>query len=172
MIMARNRGLFLEEWIEQANAVYENKGLAVIRKIPTPWKVQRKFQPYKRTYEIAYAYPEAKSTVDFGGTAKKFSIWFDAKVTEKKSYPLKNIHKHQVEYLQKVHEQGGKAFFLIHFSDSQKTWVLWLEQLICFVNSAERKSIPLAWIESNCDEVKSGNGVMLDYLPLVIAERS
>jgi len=64
-----NRGMYLEEWIEQANQVYNARKMAVITKIPTPWKVQRNYKPYTKQYEITHAFPEKKSTVDFGGTA-------------------------------------------------------------------------------------------------------
>lgn len=167
-----NRGRFYEEWIDQANQVYEAKGLAVIKKIPTPWQVQRKYNQYKRTYEIAYAFPERKSTVDFGGTASAQSIWFDAKVTENKtSFPLKNIHDHQVDYLEKVYKQGGMAFFLVHFTAHNKSFLLWLSDLFKFRAISARKSIPYSWFEENCEVISSGNGVTLDYLPAVLSRK-
>ena len=165
-----NRGLYLEEWIEQTNQVYNNKGLAVITKIPTPWKVQRNYTPYTKQYQITSAFPEKKSTVDFGGTASKQSIWFDVKATKNEtSCRLSNIHSHQIEYLHKVAKQGGKAFILIHSTFLKKTWILWIDQLVQFMNTVTRKSIPFQWLEENCEEVPKGNGVMLDYLPIVLA---
>jgi recombination protein U len=170
--MARNRGLFFEDWIDQANAVYETKGLALIKKIPTPWQVQRKYSPVKRNYEIAFAYPTQKSTVDFGGTASKQSIWFDAKVTRLKTrFPLENIHDHQIDYLKKVQEHGGKAFLLIHAELLKKTWLLWIDDLLGFIELGERKSIPFEWLDNHCEEVKPTNGIFLDYLPIVLKKR-
>jgi recombination protein U len=164
-----NRGKYLEEWVEQTNQVYNNKGLAVINKIPTPWKIMRKKSPYTKQYSINSAYPEKKSTVDFGGTASKKSVWFDVKSSHNKtSFPLNNITKHQEEYLKKVAEQGGKAFMLIHSTHFEKTWVLWIDQLFKFIAEHTRKSIPYEWFDENCDEVKKGNGVMLDYLPVIL----
>ena len=170
-IMTRhaNRGKYLEEWVEQANQVYNHKGLAVITKIPTPWTVQRKKNvPYTRQYQISGAFPQ-KSTVDFGGTASSQSIWFDVKATTNKtSFPLNNIHKHQIEYLQKVAEQGGKAFIIIHAQEPKKTWILWVDQLIKFMAEFARKSIPFNWLDANCESVEQGHGVILDYLPSVL----
>lgn len=164
-----NRGRFLEEMIEQANQVYHNKGLAVITKIPTPWKVKRRFSPYTRQYQISTAFPEKKSTVDFGGTASNQSIWFDVKaVSNKTCFPFSNIHKHQIEYLKAVAEQGGKAFLLIHSSEMKKTWLLWIDELMDFMKTYDRKSIPFTWFEANCEEIKQGNGVALNYLPAVL----
>jgi recombination protein U len=164
-----NRGQYLEEWIEQANRLYFIKNKAVINKIPTPWKIQRKYSPYTKTYQIYNAYPEAKSTVDFGGTASFQSIWFDVKSTKNKtSFPLSNIHKHQIEYLEKVADQGGKAFFLIYSEIRKKTWLLWIDQLFAFTGETKRKSIPFEWLETNCETVPKSNGIILDYLPLVL----
>lgn len=167
-----NRGKYLEEWVEQANQVYNHKGLAVITKIPTPWVVQRKRQaPYTNQYQISGAFPQ-KSTVDFGGTASNLSIWFDVKATTNKtSFPLGNIHKHQIEYLQQVAEQGGKAFILVHSQVKKKTWLLWVDQLITFMAEFARKSIPFDWLDINCETIMQGNGVIIDYLPSVLRRK-
>lgn len=169
--MARNRGKFFEEWIDHSNAVYQAKGLAVITKIPTPWQVQRKYSPFDKTYNIANAFPEKKSTVDFGGTAKSKSIWFDAKVTKQaRSFPLKNIHAHQIDYLQQVDNQGGKAFFLIHAELLKVTWLLWINDLLAFIKWETRKSIPFSWLDENCSRIVSRNGIVLDYLSEVLKQ--
>jgi recombination protein U len=166
-----NRGKYLEEWIEQANQTYNARGEAVITKIPTPWKVQRNRQPFTKQYAIAYAYPEKKSTVDFGGTAAKKSIWFDVKATKHKTnFPLANIHQHQLDYLRQVHEQGGKAFIIVHSEAIQKTWLLWITDLLNFLATEKRKSLTWAWLDEHCEEITSGNDVLLDYLPLVLRE--
>ncbi|HSX39113.1 MAG TPA: Holliday junction resolvase RecU, partial [Candidatus Saccharimonadales bacterium] len=77
-------------------------------------------------------------------------------------------HKHQVEYLEKVAKHGGKAFILIHFREWNKTWLLWIDQLLNFIAASNRKSLPLDWFEANCEIVAKGQGVMLDYLPIVL----
>jgi recombination protein U len=167
-----NRGQYLEDWIEQANQVYNQKGKAIITKIPTPWKVQRNYSPYSKQYQINSAFPEKKSTVDFGGTAANQSIWFDVKATTNKtSFPLVNIHKHQIEYLEKVAQQGGKAFILIHSRETKKTWVLWIDQLLKFMGENKRKSIPFEWLETYCESVPKGFGIMLDYLPIILGRK-
>lgn len=168
----KSRGKFFENWIEKANAQYEAKGMAIIKKIPTPWQVQRKFNPYQSTYEIANAFPAAKSTVDFGGTASSRSIWFDAKkTTTTTNFPLKNIHKHQIEYLEKVHDQGGKAFLLIYSEHLNRVWLLWISQLMDFIKTNKRKSIPFEWMDQHCAVVKPSNGIVLDYLPEVLKHK-
>lgn len=169
MVNHANRGQYLEQWVEQANQHYNQRGLAVINKIPTPWKILRKYNPYTKQYAISTAFPEQKSTVDFGGTASNQSVWFDVKATQNKtSFPLTNIYGHQREYLLKVAEQGGKAFLLIHSGVWKKTWLLWIDQLASFIETNTRKSLSFEWLDENCEEVKANKGIILDYLPLVL----
>lgn len=165
----KNAGKDFEEWIEYSNRQYEARGMAVINKIATPWNVTRKFSPYKKTYEIVSAFPMSKSTVDFGGTASEKSVWFEAKRSKHKtSFPLRNIHTHQMDYLEKVDKQGGKAFFLVYSEEFKKVWLLWISQLLDFIKTSGRKSIPFDWFEKNCTEIKAKNGVVLDYLSEVL----
>lgn len=166
-----NRGKYLEEWVEQANQTYNARKQAIITKIPTPWKVQRNFKPYTKQYEISYAYPEKKSTVDFGGTASNKSIWFDVKVTKHASnFPLRNIHEHQIEYLRQVDEQGGKAFILVHSEHLQRTWLLWIKDLLHFISTETRKSLTFQWLDEHCSVVSSNTGIILDYLSIVLKQ--
>src|SRR5687768_5618520 len=124
----KNLGKEFEQKIEWANEVYYLKRQAIIQKIATPWKVQRRFNNRTKKSEIVSAFPEEKSTVDFGGTAKGKSIWFDAKSTQNKtSFPLANVKAHQVDFLKRVAEQGGIAFILIHSEYENKTWMLFQE---------------------------------------------
>lgn len=171
MATTANRGKYLEDWVEQANQTYNARKQAVITKIPTPWKVQRNFKPYTKQYEINYAYPEKKSTVDFGGTAASKSIWFDVKVTKQATnFPLRNIHEHQLDYLRQVHEQGGKAFILIHSEYINRTWLLWVQDLLNFIATQTRKSLSWDWLDSHCAVVPCRNDIILDYLPIVLQE--
>ena len=170
VISQKNRGAYFEEWVDQANRYYISREIAVIHKIPTSWKVIRNFNPYTKKYEIVSAFPEKKSTVDFGGIASNHSIWFEAKATKNKtSFPLGNIHEHQINYLKSVRKQGGKAFLLIHSEHLSRTWLIWIDQLAEFMATEKRKSITFTWFDKHCLEIPSKNGVILDYLPHVLA---
>jgi recombination protein U len=172
MVRYNNRGLYLEEMVEQSNAIYNERNMAVIHKIPTPWKVQRKFSPFHRQYRISNAFPEKKATVDFGGTAQKWSVWFDVKATKNKlSFPLSNVHQHQRDYLEKVNKQGGKAFLLINSEVENKTWLLWITDLLEFISAGTRKSLTFEWLDEHCEVVKSNGGIILDYLPIVLKQK-
>lgn len=163
--MSKNLGLALEKIIEQANAIYAANGEAIIQKIATPWKVVRKFDPNKKKKIIVAAFPEEKSTVDYGGTVKGRSIWYDAKSTQNKtSFPLANLKRHQVEYLNKVEQAGGIAFWLIYSEQQEKAWILYQKQLRLFQQQHQRKSIPFEWLNSYCRTVKATENNNFDYL--------
>jgi recombination protein U len=164
-----NQGQEFEDLIEWANVQYYEREQAVIQKIPTPWKVERKYNIHTGKSEIVSAFPEHKSTVDFGGTAKGRSIWFDAKVTKNRtSFPIKNIKEHQIEFLRRVHEQGGIAFLLVFSQSQNKTWYLSILDLLVFMENEKRQSLPFTWFNEKCPEVNSKNGIVLDYLDIAL----
>ena len=96
--------------INRTNDNYNSKNLAIIQKIPTPIK------PLildKKSGKITLAYFEQKSTVDYVGVVQGIAICFDAKETSQKSFPLKNVHKHQLDFMDKFENQGGISFLLV-----------------------------------------------------------
>jgi len=95
----------LEKSAEKVNLQYRKDHKALILKVPVPILVTPKGL-------IAQS-----STVDYTGLIKGGQfLAFDAKETESKtSFPLSNIHQHQLTYLQIVEALGGIAFFLVHF---------------------------------------------------------
>ena len=100
------RGATLEKLANEANLKYRKIEKALILKIPIPI-----------LYTTKGMIPQA-STVDFAGLINGGTfIAFDAKETKNKtSFPLQNIHEHQLHYLNMVEKLGGIAFFLIHFT--------------------------------------------------------
>lgn len=155
----------MEKIIEQANAIYAANGEAIIQKIATPWKVVRKFDPLRKKRIIVAAFPEEKSTVDYGGTAKGRSIWYDAKSTKNKnSLPLANLKRHQVNYLNQVEQAGGIAFWLIYSEHLERAWILYQSQLRLFQQQHERKSIPFTWLNEHCSTIKATKENNFDYL--------
>ena len=66
--------------------------------------------------KITEAYYRTPSTTDFNGIYKGYYIDFDAKETNSKtSFPLSNIHHHQIEHLKDVHQHGGIAFLIVQW---------------------------------------------------------
>tara|TARA_Y100000034_G_scaffold101317_1_gene125503 strand:+ start:217 stop:672 length:456 start_codon:yes stop_codon:yes gene_type:complete len=129
------RGNELEKRANQANLNYRKDKKALIMKVPVPILLTRKgLRPMQ-------------STVDYTGLVKggRF-IAFDAKETKiKTSFPLKNIHQHQLAYLDMVEELGGIAFFFIHFKSihKNKAYITPLSLIHKIINENKRKSIPI-----------------------------
>lgn len=158
-----NKGMLFEEEIIKANEGYKNRGLALIQKISTPWQVVRKGK------KIISAFPVEKSTLDFRETIKpEISISFDCKESEdEKGLPLKYIEDHQIEYIRNALEIGETSFILCYMKKYDKRvlipgsivldyWDRWK------ANKGKRgfNYIPMDIMK----EVKSRNGIVLDYI--------
>jgi recombination protein U len=161
-----NRGAGLERLIDMTNTQYRNKGVADIRKIPTPVKItsnnKGKISGHVTKGEL----------VDYFGVKDGRAIVFDAKETNvSTNFPLKNVHEHQFQILKSWHEKGAKSFLLVSFTKRQyETYLLpfeMLEQAWKGYIGDGRKSIPYEDFVSQCDLVKSDRGYVLHYLKSV-----
>ena len=114
------RGSTLEEFINRTNERYRENHLALIQKVPTP------ITPIKMDKEsrhITLAYFEQKSTVDYIGVVQGIPVCFDAKECQVNTFPLQNIHPHQVEFMRDFEQQGGIAFFLIFYTHLDRFYI-------------------------------------------------
>ena len=132
------RGSMLEELVNRTNEQYRQKGLALIQKVPTPITPIR-FD--KETRHITLAYFEQKSTVDYIGAVQGLPVCFDAKECKTDSFPLANIHPHQLAFMQDFEKQQGIAFLLIYFAQEDAFYYLTLSQLERFVERAEKGGV-------------------------------
>ena len=112
------RGSLLETLINMTNDKYREQGLALVQKVPTPITPVN----INDRGQITLAYFDSKSTVDYIGVVQGIPICFDAKECSKQTFPLQNIHEHQVKFMEDFEAQGGVAFMLIFFSDIRKYW--------------------------------------------------
>ncbi len=115
------RGSTLEDMINHTNEIYRAGKLALIQKIPTP------ITPVEIDNEsrhITLAYFDQKSTVDYIGTVQGIPVCFDAKECAQNTFPLQNVHEHQVAFMQEFEEQGGIAFFIVSFTQLDERYYL------------------------------------------------
>ncbi len=115
------RGSTLEDLINTTNEIYLSNHLALIQKVPTP------ITPInidKQTRHITLAYFDKKSTVDYIGVVQGIPVCFDAKECTKESFPLQNIHEHQMEFMEEFERQDGVAFFLIYYAKMDRYYYL------------------------------------------------
>lgn len=159
--MQGNRGMIFEGLIENTNKQYAIKGIAQIQKVATPVKIIRRMPGDKMM-----ACWDKKSTVDFVGCTKEGNyICFDAKETQVKNLPLKNIKPHQIKHLKNTHDLGGMAFLIVWFRTEQKCFTLPYEALEAFMSVSESKSIPLKYFEEKGQIVEfDNNGFVVNYL--------
>ncbi len=128
------RGSTLEDMINKTNEKYKENGLALIQKIPTPI-TPIKMEPDTR--HITLAYFEHKSTVDYIGAVQGIPVCFDAKECNTDTFPLANIHEHQVQFMKNFEEQDGLAFILISYTHRDEYYYLTFEKLMEFWNRAQ-----------------------------------
>lgn len=163
-----NRGKHLERLIDMTNRQYRNKGLADVRKIPTPVQITGNNKG-RITGRL-----EKGELVDYFGICQGRSIIFDAKETnEANRFPLKNIHPHQYDILKSWHEKGARAFLLVSFTKRQgETYILPFTLLKLawegYLGDGP-KSIPYSAFFEECEQVKSESGYVLHYLKGAIA---
>ena len=115
------RGSALEEMINYTNEDYKEKGLALIQKIPTPI-TPVEIDPESR--HITLAYFDKQSTVDYIGAVQGIPVCFDAKECETDTFPLANVHEHQVEFMEQMEKQEGISFLVIYFSNRNEAYYL------------------------------------------------
>lgn len=159
------RGDALEDLIHLSNEFYGRLKIARIDKAATPITVVE----LDNNGLITKGYFEKKATIDFYGIAQGIFITFDAKETNQKSFPLKNIHAHQIEYMAEVSAQGGVAFLIVHFKLTDQYLLLPQEILAAYAGAATaggRKSIPLDAFPPSLEIVREKNGILL-YLDAV-----
>ena len=104
------RGSTLEDMINRTNERYLEQKLALIQKIPTPITPVRMDKEHR---QITLAYFEQRSTVDYIGAVQGIPVCFDAKECNTDTFPIHNIHEHQVVFMENFERQKGIAFLLI-----------------------------------------------------------
>lgn len=163
----KNRGMNLEEDLNITNRYYKDQGIAYIYKKPTPIKVVKaSFENGNRVIKEAY-YSEP-STTDYNGIYKGNYIDYEAKETKNKNnFPLSNIHKHQIDHIRNIVKEKGICFLIIRFTSLNKTYLLKGTDLLDFIDTNQKSSIPISYIEEKGSIVKEKYLKRVDYLEVV-----
>ena len=101
------RGSALEDYINRTNEKYRENHLALIQKVPTPITP---IKIDKESRHITLAYFDQKSTVDYVGVVQGVPVCFDAKECNVDTFPLQNLHEHQVKFMGDFEKQDGTPF--------------------------------------------------------------
>lgn len=157
------RGSTLEEFLNRTNEKYLEQGLALIQKIPTPITPVKIDKDHRH---ITLAYFDQRSTVDYIGAVQGIPVCFDAKECHTDTFPLQNLHEHQVEFMKQFEKQDGVAFLIIYYSARNELYYMPFAEIQKFWNRAQeggRKSIRYEELNPKYFmELK--NGCMVPYL--------
>lgn len=156
-----NRGMDLEILINKTNQYYLDNNIALVYKKPTPIQIVKTDNNL-----ITKAFFSAPSTLDYNGLYNGNYLEFEAKETScKTSFPLRNIHNHQIEHIRKVIKHQGICFLIIRINNL--IYLLKGEDFIHYIDTFEKKSIPYNYLEKNAYLLKENYLKGLNYLEIV-----
>ena len=162
----KNRGMFLENIINDSNTYYNSIDRSLIYKKPTPIKVLNVSYPSNTSHLIDKAVYSSISTLDYNGIYRGKYIEFDAKECHNKaSFPLSNIKPHQLEHIKRVIKQKGIVFLIIFMNNN--FYLLKGEDLIEYINNTDKKSIGFEYLEKIGYKINESYTPRLKYLDTV-----
>ncbi len=160
------RGSTLEDMINHSNEVYRERKLALIQKVPTP------ITPIaidKETRHITLAYFDQKSTVDYIGAVQGIPVCFDAKECAVTTFPLQNVHEHQVGFMREFEEQGGIAFIVLSWTAKDEIYYIPFDELYSFwmrMQNGGRKSFTYEELDKSW-RIGRQRDVLVHYLEMI-----
>lgn len=164
-VIYKNRGMCLENDINITNDYYIEKEKAYIYKKPTPIKLVK--VDYKKG-KITEAYFSSPSTTDYNGIYKGKYIDFEAKETVNiKSFPLSNIHSHQIKHIRNVIKENGVCFLIVRFTRLDETYLLMGRDFLDFIDNNCTSSIPINYFKEKGYLIKRKFVPSVDYLEVI-----
>lgn len=160
------RGSALEDIINRSNDSYREKKLALIQKVPTP------ITPIsidKESRHITLAYFDQKSTVDYIGAVQGIPVCFDAKECAVETFPLHNIHPHQIAFMREFEEQGGISFIILSYTVKNEIYYLPFDEILRFWTRMEeggRKSFTYEEVDKSW-QIRSSRDIFVHYLEMI-----
>lgn len=167
-VVFSDRGMNLEQQINESNKFYLLEDMAVVHKKPTPVQIVKVDYPKRSRAVIREAYFRQASTTDYNGVYKGYYLDFEAKETKNKtSFPLKNFHEHQIIHLSRCLKQQGICFTIIKFVTLDRYFVTPASFVIKAWKTPNKSSMTLKELEDNSLEIKIGFRPTLPYLDAV-----
>ncbi|WP_404329082.1 Holliday junction resolvase RecU [Mesobacillus maritimus] len=166
-----NRGMTLEEDLNETNSYYLERKIAIIHKKPTPVQIVNVDYPKRSAAVIKEAYFKQASTTDYNGIYKGKYIDFEAKETKfSTSFPLKNFHLHQIQHMEDILKHHGICFVILRFSKLEEVYLLEAKHLLAFwarMEEGGRKSITKEEIEELGHHIPLGLQPRIDYIKVI-----
>lgn len=167
-----NRGMSLEQEINETNKYYRVNGIAVIHKKPIPIQIVNVDYPKRSAAVIREAYFKQPSTTDYNGVYQGHYLDFEAKETRNKTaFPLSNFHAHQVDHLKACVAQNGICFTIVRFTVLDELYLMPAATLFRYwdqqTSATGRKSIPREVIATEGISLQYGLNPRIPYLDAV-----
>ena len=103
-------------------------------------------------------------------------VCFDAKECAVKTFPLQNLHPHQVRFMEEFEEQGGIAFIILYFTAQDEIYYIPYRHIAVFWKRMEecgRKSFTYEEVDKSW-RIRSHRDMLVHYLEMIardLAER-
>lgn len=163
-----NRGMTLENDLNETNKYYLINDIAIVHKKPTPVSFQNIDYSNKHDVVIKEARFVTSSTTDYNGIYKGKYIDFEAKETKSNtSFPISNIHTHQLNHLFSIIKHGGIAFIIVRFINLNETYYLGAQELKDFLSNNDRKSIPYSYFCKYGHLIVDKYNPRVDYISII-----
>ena len=164
----KNRGMTLESELNVTNEYYRTINKAFIYKKPTPIKITKVDYPSRDKAIIKEAFFTVPSTTDYNGLYKGKYLDFEAKETKSKtSFNLNNIHSHQISHIKDIYNHLGIAFLIVRFTVLNETYLLMANDFLNYIDTINKKSIPISFFREKAYLIKDGYNPRLDYLKVI-----
>ncbi|UUD37206.1 penicillin-binding protein-related factor A recombinase [Mycoplasmopsis californica] len=154
----KNNGKFLESIIDNSLTYYKINNLAIVHRV----FLDISFGNVQENHKLNKAKIRAKSTVDYYGIYQGKFFAFDAKSTTKSYFEMKNIKKHQHEYLLDIINHKGLGFYIIGFLNFNEFYWISAEKLNFMSSRFSYK-----YIQKNGYKLQIILPGFLDFIPVI-----
>ncbi len=96
---------------------------------------------------------QAHNICDFQVMTNDYLVLLELKSHAGASVPFNCIRSNQIEEMFNIQHPKIKPYFIFNFRDYEKTYAIEAKTLKLYINTANRKSIPLAWCKANVIEI-------------------
>lgn len=133
----KNKGMYLEELINNTISYYNNNDVGLFEKRYLPIAI-KEINKNKVT-----GFLKEKSSVDYLGLYQGKHIEFEAKQTQNDYFSFNVFKNHQLKYLVKANMMGAISFLIIHFFNNDITICISINNLIEIYNKFKTKKVPI-----------------------------
>jgi recombination protein U len=98
---------------------------------------------------------QASNICDFEVVTDKFVFLLELKSYKGASISFEAIRDNQIKQMSEIEHSKIKAYFILNFREKEKTYAIEAKKLKEFIESSDRKSIPIQWCIDNGIQIKS-----------------